>query len=70
MVEAFNTALKQNGGAGNNELMSQMIMAMNEQTKLLQTIANKNLSIGDREIFNSVKRSAYDYSMRTGKKAF
>jgi len=70
MVEAFNTALKQNGGSGNNELMSQMIMAMNEQTKLLQTIANKNLSIGDREIFNSVKRSAYDYSMRTGKKAF
>ena len=70
MVEAFNTALKQNGGAGNNELMSQMIMAMNEQTKLLQTIANKNLSIGDRDIFNSVKRSAYDYSMRTGKKAF
>lgn len=70
MVQAFNTALKQNGGVGNNELMSQMIIAMNQQTELLKAIANKNLSIGDREIFNSVKRSAYDYSMRTGKKAF
>lgn len=49
---------------------SQEMKLMQEQNQLLRKILEKNYGITERELFNSVRRSADDYYRRTGREAF
>ncbi len=43
---------------------------MREQNELLRGILRKNYGITEREIFDSVRKSADEYYRRTGREAF
>ena len=47
-----------------------MMSLMTQQVQLLQVIAEKEFGISDRQIFNSVKKSASQYTKMTGQTAF
>ena len=44
--------------------------AINEQNRLLQIIANKNVTISSREVFNATRQEAQNYNNRTGNSPF
>ena len=63
IVQAFKTALNDNDSNAIMTLMAQ-------QVQLLQIIAEKEFGISERQIFNSVKKSANEYTKMTGQTAF
>jgi hypothetical protein len=63
IVQAFKTALNENDS-------NTVMMLMQQQVQLLEIIADKEFGITDRQIFNSVKKSASQYTKMTGQTAF
>jgi len=63
IVEAFKMALSDSES-------STMMNYMAQQVQLLEVIAEKEFGITDRQIFNSVKKSASQYTKMTGQTAF
>ena len=63
IVNAFKMAMSDKDNANLMDLMTQ-------QVQLLQVIANKEFGITDNQIFNSVKKSASQYTVMTGQNAF
>lgn len=63
IVQAFKMALNEN----DSNIITQY---MAQQVQLLEIIADKEFGISDKQIFNSVKRSAAQYTTMTGENAF
>ena len=63
IVQAFKMALSENDS---NTMMNYMA----QQVQLLEVIADKEFGITDKQIFNSVKNSANQYTLMTGQNAF
>lgn len=58
------------GNRENNALLRQEIQLMQRQNELLSELLKKETGISAREIFESVRTSAYEYNRRTGNPAF
>lgn len=58
------------GNQENNMLMRQEISLLQRQNELLMGILEKETGISSNDIFNSVRKSAREYSNRTGNPAF
>ena len=66
---ATSIASPYNGSADSSAVAEQNSL-LREQNSLLREIASKELSIGDREVFNAVRRENSNYINRTGASAF
>ena len=54
----------------NNEMLAEQNRLLERQNSLLEIIANKNVTISSRDIFNATRREANNYSNRTGASPF
>lgn len=78
MQDAFKSSIREMGGVDTNNATVRAIeqqrqeetALLREQNRLLQAILEKDTGISAREVFNSVRNSAKDYSNRTGRSAF
>lgn len=59
-----------NQTANNDLLMAEQNQLIAEQNRLLQIIANKNVTISSREVFNATRQEAQNYNNRTGNSPF
>lgn len=57
-------------GSADSSAVAEQNSLLREQNSLLREIASKELSIGDREVFNAVRRENSNYINRTGASAF
>lgn len=57
-------------GSADSSAVAEQNALLREQNSLLREIASKELSIGDREVFNAVRRENSNYINRTGASAF
>lgn len=57
-------------GGRDSELMKQALHLLKEQNELLLGILEKEVGISEKDLFNSVRRSADSYTKRTGNPAF
>lgn len=69
ITEGISAAVYQ-GNRENNALLRQEIQLMQAQNDLLARILEKETGISAREVFESVRKSAYEYNRRTGNPAF
>lgn len=58
------------GNQENNSLLREELQLMRTQNDLLRALLEKETGISSRDIFNSVRQSAYEYNRRTGNSAF
>lgn len=58
------------GNRENNALLRQELELMKSQNELLRAILEKETGISSRDLFDSVRKSAYEYNKRTGNPAF
>ena len=56
--------------ANNDLLMAEQNQLIAEQNRLLQIIANKNVTISSRDVFNATRQEAQNYNNRTGNSPF
>ena len=59
-----------NQTTNNDLLMAEQNQLIAEQNRLLQIIANKNVTISSREVFNATRQEAQNYNNRTGNSPF
>lgn len=69
ITEGISAAVYQ-GNRENNALIREEIQLMRRQNELLMQLLEKDTGISAREIFDSVRKSAYEYNRRTGNPAF
>ena len=69
ITDGISTAVYQ-GNRENNALLRQEIQLMQKQNDLLAQLLEKETGISARDIFDSVRKSAYEYNRRTGNPAF
>ena len=67
-MASFNATSSQT--ANNDLLMAEQNQLIAEQNRLLQIIANKNVTISSREVFNATRQEAQNYNNRTGNSPF
>lgn len=67
-MASFNATSSQT--ANNDLLMAEQNQLIAEQNRLLQIIANKNVTISSREVFNATRAEAQNYNNRTGNSPF
>ena len=58
------------GNQEGNSLLREELQLMRTQNELLRAILEKETGISSRDIFDSVRKSAYEYNRRTGNPAF
>ena len=67
-MASFNATSSQT--ANNDLLMAEQNQLIAEQNRLLQIIANKNVTISSRDVFNATRQEAQNYNNRTGNSPF